>query len=270
MQETTAIAKATESPKTALITGSSSGIGLGIAKRLAAKGYNIMLHGLASTEEGAALQVELEGEFGIRTGFSNADLRQPESIEQLIKDCVSSLGSIDVLVNNAGIQFTERLENFPEQKWEDIISINLSSVFYTMRYALPHMTAGGWGRVINIASVHGLVASAEKSAYCAAKHGVVGLTKVAAIENANMGVTVNAICPGWVETDLVKPQIEAIAQAKQISYESARADLVGAKQAMTVMTQTDMLGALAVFLCSDDAATMTGTALPVDGAWTAQ
>ncbi|MCV6626887.1 MAG: 3-hydroxybutyrate dehydrogenase [Cellvibrionaceae bacterium] len=256
--------------KIALVTGSSSGIGLGIARRLAAHGYGIMLHGLVSAEEGRALAESIAAEFGIRTSFSPADLRDSAAIAGLVQQCVDDLGSVDVLVNNAGIQYTESLHDFPEQKWNDIIAINLSSVFFAMKAAIPHMRNSGWGRVINIASVHGLVASAQKSAYCAAKHGVVGLTKVAAMENANDGVTVNAICPGWVETDLVKPQIEAIADAKGIGYEAARAELVGAKQPMATMTQTEMLGALAVFLCSDEASTMTGTALPVDGAWTAQ
>jgi len=256
--------------RVALVTGSTSGIGLGIANSLAGAGYNVLIHGLASAAEGQALAQKISTEHGVNTAFSAADLRQPEAIEELVQQCVCDLGGIDVLVNNAGIQYAERLEKFPLNKWQDIIAINLSSVFYTMRAALPVMIEQGWGRVINIASVHGLVASAEKSAYCAAKHGVIGLSKAAALENANNGITVNAICPGWVETDLVKPQIQRIADAEGLSYEQARAKLVGAKQAMTEMTQADMLGSLAVFLCSDAAATMTGTALPMDGAWTAQ
>lgn len=260
----------TEHSRVALVTGSTSGIGLGIAKSLAAAGYNILIHGLASQEEGQALCRDLETQYSVKTAFSDANLMEAEAVEKLVQQCVGELGGIDVLVNNAGIQYTARLEAFPVSKFQDIIALNLNSVFYSMRAALPHMTEKGWGRVINIASVHGLVASAEKSAYCAAKHGVVGLTKVAALENANNGITVNAICPGWVETDLVKPQIQKIADADGLSYEEARTQLVGAKQAMTVMTQTEMLGSLAVFLCSDGAATMTGTALPVDGAWTAQ
>lgn len=260
----------TEHSRVALVTGSTSGIGLGIAKSLAAAGYNILIHGLASQKEGQALCSDLEAQYSVKTAFSDANLMEAEAVKRLVQQCVNDLGGIDVLVNNAGIQYTERLEAFPVDKFQDIIAINLNSVFYSMRAALPHMSEKGWGRVINIASVHGLVASAEKSAYCAAKHGVVGLTKVAALENANNGITVNAICPGWVETDLVKPQIQKIADVNGLSYEEARSQLVGAKQAMTSMTQTDMLGSLAVFLCSDGAATMTGTALPVDGAWTAQ
>lgn len=264
------VSRNTSCNKVALVTGSSSGIGLGIARQLAAAGYDIMLHGLLSQAQGEALAQDLGLEYKVRCGFSDADLRDPGAVACLVNQCIESLGRIDVLVNNAGIQFTQRIEQFPEQKWHDIISINLSSVFFAMQAAIPVMREQGWGRIINIASVHGLVASAQKSAYCAAKHGVVGLTKVAALENADAGITVNAICPGWVETDLVKPQIQAIADDQAISYEQARAQLVGQKQAMTSMTQPAMLGALTVFLCSDDASTMTGTALPVDGAWTAQ
>ncbi len=264
------VSRNTSCNKVALVTGSSSGIGLGIARQLAAAGYDIMLHGLLSQAQGEALAQDLGLEYKVRCGFSDADLRDPSAVACLVNQCIESLGRIDVLVNNAGIQFTQRIEQFPEQKWHDIISINLSSVFFAMQAAIPVMREQGWGRIINIASVHGLVASAQKSAYCAAKHGVVGLTKVAALENADAGITVNAICPGWVETDLVKPQIQAIADDQAISYEQARAQLVGQKQAMTSMTQPAMLGALTVFLCSDDASTMTGTALPVDGAWTAQ
>ncbi|MBB6522482.1 3-hydroxybutyrate dehydrogenase [Pseudoteredinibacter isoporae] len=256
--------------KVALVTGSSSGIGLGIARQLGAAGFDVMLHGLLDLEEGQALANEFTDQYQVRSAFSNADLRDPNEVGALVRQCIDQLGAVDVLVNNAGIQFTERLENFPEQKWHDIIAINLSSAFFAMQAAIPLMREKGWGRIINIASVHGLVASAQKSAYCAAKHGVVGLTKVAAMENADAGITVNAICPGWVETDLVKPQIQAIADQQSLGYEQARAELVGQKQALREMTQPAMLGALAVFLCSDDAATMTGTALPVDGAWTAQ
>lgn len=263
-------AQGAQENKVALVTGSSSGIGLGIARQLAAAGFDIMLHGLLSQEEGQALAQNFGQEYKIRCSFSDADLRDPSAVGSLVSECLESLGRIDVLVNNAGIQFTQRIEQFPEQKWHDIISINLSSVFFAMQAAIPAMREQGWGRIINIASVHGLVASAQKSAYCAAKHGVVGLTKVAALENADAGITVNAICPGWVETDLVKPQIQAIADEQAIDYEQARSQLVGQKQAMTSMTQPAMLGALTVFLCSDDASTMTGTALPVDGAWTAQ
>ncbi|WP_299973191.1 3-hydroxybutyrate dehydrogenase [uncultured Pseudoteredinibacter sp.] len=256
--------------KVALVTGSSSGIGLGIARQLAAAGYDLMLHGLMDVTEGQAMAASFAEQHQVRSSFSNADLRDPAAVKALVEQCIEELGSVDILVNNAGIQYTERLEGFPEQKWHDIIAINLSSAFFAMQAAIPAMRERGWGRIINIASVHGLVASAQKSAYCAAKHGVVGLTKVAALENADAGITVNAICPGWVETDLVKPQIQAIADQQSVSYDQARAELVGQKQAMTSMTQPAMLGALAVFLCSDDAATMTGTALPVDGAWTSQ
>ncbi|GAA6153519.1 3-hydroxybutyrate dehydrogenase [Pseudoteredinibacter isoporae] len=256
--------------KVALVTGSSSGIGLGIARQLAAAGFDVMLHGLLDRAEGEVFAHDFAEQYQVRSAFSNADLREPAEVGALISQCSDQLGAVDVLVNNAGIQFTERLENFPEQKWHDIIAINLSSAFFAMQAAIPMMREKGWGRIINIASVHGLVASAQKSAYCAAKHGVVGLTKVAALENADAGITVNAICPGWVETDLVKPQIQSIADQQSISYEKARSELVGQKQALRDMTQTAMLGALAVFLCSEDAATMTGTALPVDGAWTAQ
>ncbi len=256
--------------KIAVITGSSSGIGLAIARQMAASGYGIMLHGLMSHEEGGALAKSLSDEFSVPVAFDDADLRDPAGAAALIEKAQATLGSVDVLVNNAGIQYTASIGDFPVQKWHDIIAINLSSVFFTTQAALPGMQKSGWGRVINIASVHGLVASVEKAAYCAAKHGVVGLTKVTALEEASKGITANIICPGWVETPLVKPQIEALAEADGITYDEAKRKLVTAKQPMPEMTDPAMIGDMVVFLCSDSAATISGASMPIDGGWTAQ
>jgi 3-hydroxybutyrate dehydrogenase len=197
-------------------------------------------------------------------------MSKPAEIRAMIAEAETTLGSVDVLVNNAGIQFTASIDEFPDDKWDAIIAINMSATFHAMKAALPAMTRRGWGRIINIASAHGLVASPHKVAYVAAKHGVVGMTKVAAIEAANTGVTVNAICPGWVLTPLVEKQIAANVQRSGISEERAKHDLLAEKQPLLEFTTPAHLGALAVFLCGDTAATLTGTALPVDGAWTAQ
>ncbi|MGS2719591.1 3-hydroxybutyrate dehydrogenase [Paraglaciecola aestuariivivens] len=256
--------------KTALITGSSSGIGLATAHVLAEQCANIVLHGLVSDAEGQALVEEFEAKYGISVMFDGANLADSSETKALVENAVAKMGSIDILVNNAGIQHTENIEHFPEEKWHAIIAINLSSAFFAMQKALPMMRAKGWGRIINIASVHGLVGSLNKSAYCAAKHGIVGLTKVAALENADKGITVNAICPGWVDTPLINAQIQGIAQSQNISIEDARVKLVTAKQPLPDMANPRQIGELVLFLCTDSARSISGSALPMDGAWTAQ
>lgn len=256
--------------KVALVTGSTSGIGLAAAHVLAKQGINIILHGLMSEQEGQALAISFEQEYGVKAMFDGADLSNESAISEFMDKAIFQMGSIDILVNNAGIQHTESIENFPVNKWNAIIAINLSSAFHTMQKALPSMQKNGWGRIINIASVHGLVGSVNKSAYVAAKHGIVGLTKVAALENATKGITANAICPGWVETPLINQQIEDIALSKQMDFEEAKVDLITAKQPLPKMAQASQIGELILFLCSDAAASITGSSLPIDGAWTAQ
>jgi 3-hydroxybutyrate dehydrogenase len=256
--------------KVAVVTGSTSGIGLGIARALAGQGANVVLNGFGDAADIERLRTGLEAEFGIRAAYHGADLSKPEEIEALVAHAEATLGPADVLVNNAGIQHVASIEDFPVERWDAVIAINLTAVFHGTRLVLRGMKERGWGRVINIASAHGLVASVQKSAYVAAKHGVVGLTKVTALETAGTGVTCNAICPGWVLTPLVQKQIDALAAAKGLSADAARAELLGAKQPSGQFVTPDQLGALAVFLCSDAAAQMTGAALPMDGAWTAQ
>lgn len=256
--------------KVALITGSTSGIGLATAHVLASQGINLVLHGLMSTLEGKELANEFSLQYGINAIFDNADLMHVESIERLIKRAIEQMGSIDILINNAGIQHTESAENFPLEKWNAIIAINLSAAFHAVQYALPNMKSNGWGRIINVASVHGLVGSVNKSAYCAAKHGLVGLTKVLALECAEQGITVNAICPGWVDTPLINEQISAIAVKQDITFEAAKYQLVTAKQPLPEMMVPEQIGEFILFLCSDSARSITGSALPMDGAWTAQ
>ena len=256
--------------RAAIITGSTSGIGLGIARALAAAGCNVMLNGFG---EAAAIERERGGiakEFSVRAAFHPADLSKPSEIEQMVDTTVKEFGQIDILVNNAGIQHTSPIEQFPLDRWDAVIAINLSANFHTIRAAIPHMRRRNWGRIINIASTHGLVASIEKSAYVAAKHGVVGLTKVVALETATAGITCNAICPGWVLTPLVQKQIDDRAAREKIAVEQAKAELLAEKQPSHEFATPEQLGALAVFLCSDAAAQITGAALPVDGGWTAQ
>ncbi|KND61720.1 D-beta-hydroxybutyrate dehydrogenase [Candidatus Burkholderia verschuerenii] len=252
--------------KTALVTGSTSGIGLGIATALADAGANLVLNGFGDVD-GALAQIEATG---VRAVHHNADMTKPAEIETMIAFARETFGGIDVLVNNAGIQHVATIDEFPVDRWDAIIAINLSSAFHAMRAALPVMRAGGWGRVINIASVHGLVGSVGKSAYVAAKHGIIGLTKVAALENARTGITVNAICPGFVHTPLVQKQIDAIAERDSISDDDARAKLLGEKQPSAQFVTTKQIGDLVVFLCSDAASEMRGAELKIDGAWSAQ
>jgi 3-hydroxybutyrate dehydrogenase len=256
--------------KTALVTGSTSGIGLATARALAADGANIVINGFGDK---AAIETEragLEKEFGIKAIYSPADVTKPTEIAEMIATAEKTFGSLDVLVNNAGIQYVANIEDFPPEKWDAVIATNLSSAFHGIRSAIPGMKKRKWGRIINIASAHGLVASAQKVAYVAAKHGIVGITKVVAIEAANDGITCNAICPGWVLTPLVQKQIDARAQASGQSTREAEIALLSEKQPMHQFSKPESIGALTVFLCSDAAATITGSAYSIDGGWVAQ
>ena len=252
--------------KTALVTGSTSGIGLGIAKALARQGANIVLNGFGDVEGPKAEIAAL----GAKVAYHGADMSKPEEIEAMMAFAAAEFGQVDILVNNAGIQHVARIENFPVDRWDAIIAINLTSAFHATRLALPAMQAANWGRIINVASVHGLVGSAEKSAYVAAKHGVVGLTKVTALENATSGVTCNAICPGWVLTPLVQKQVDAKAAALGVSNDDAKKLLLGEKEPSMQFTTPEELGELAVFFCSPAAANVRGVAWNMDGGWVAQ
>ncbi|AOZ06819.1 3-hydroxybutyrate dehydrogenase [Cupriavidus malaysiensis] len=254
--------------KTALVTGSTSGIGLGIAQALAAQGANIIVNGFGDAD-GARQQIAAAGQ-GIRLGYHGADMSKASEIEDMMRYAEAEFGGADILVNNAGIQHVASIEDFPPERWDAIIAINLTSAFHTTRLALPGMRQKNWGRVINIASTHGLVASAQKSAYVAAKHGIVGLTKVTALETAQTGVTANAICPGWVLTPLVQKQVEARAQRDGISVEQAKRELVIEKQPSGQFVTPDELGALAVFLASEAARQVRGAIWNMDGGWVAQ
>jgi len=255
--------------KVALVTGSTSGIGLGIARALAAEGADIMLNGFGDAGEIEKLRLGLADEFKVKVGYDGADLSKPDQVAAIVKKTQDDLGSLDILVNNAGIQFVAPIEEFPEAKWDAIIAINLSAVFYGMKFAIPGMKAKTWRRIINIASAHGLVASPHKVAYVAAKHGVVGATKVAAIELANDGITVNAICPGWVLTPLVEKQLEDRAKENGTDVETEKKKMLQETQPMLKFSTPEEIGALAVFLSSDGAATITGVPLPIDGGWVA-
>ena len=252
--------------KTALVTGSTSGIGLGIAKALARQGANIVLNGFGDVEGPKAEIAAL----GVKVAYHGADMSRVDQIEDMVKFAQAQWGSLDILVNNAGIQHVSKIENFSTERWDAIIAINLSSAFHTTRCALPAMQAANWGRIINVASVHGLVGSAEKSAYVAAKHGVVGLTKVTALENATTGVTCNAICPGWVLTPLVQKQVDAKAAALGLSNEEAKKVLLGEKEPSMQFTTPEELGELAVFFCSAAGNNVRGVAWNMDGGWVAQ
>jgi len=252
--------------KTALVTGSTSGIGLGIANALAAQGANIVLNGFG---DASAPQAAIAAH-GVRVGYHGADMSKPAEIEAMMAYAAKEFGRVDILVNNAGIQHVSRIESFPPERWDAIIAINLSSAFHATRLALPAMQAANWGRIINIASVHGLVASAEKSAYVAAKHGIVGLTKVTALENATSGVTCNAICPGWVLTPLVQKQVDARAASAKVSNDEAIRQLLGEKEPSMQFTTPEELGALAVFFCSPAGNNVRGVAWNMDGGWAAQ
>lgn len=257
------------SGKVALVTGSTSGIGLGVAHALAAAGADVMLNGFGGGEVDD-LRRMLEREFSVATAFSGADVSQPRDIEAMFESAVARFGKVDVLVNNAGVQHVEAIETFPPEKWDQIIAINLSAAFHTIRAAVPGMKARRWGRIINVASAHALVASPFKSAYVAAKHGIAGLTKTIALETAEYGITVNAICPGYVLTPLVEKQIPETAKARMMTEEQVVRDVLLKAQPTRRFVSTEEIGALAVFLSSDGAASITGAALPVEGGWTAQ
>jgi 3-hydroxybutyrate dehydrogenase len=256
--------------KVALVTGSTSGIGLGIARALAAEGADLMLNGFGDPGAIETLRAGIAAEFGVRALYNGADMSDPEQIAAMVADAEEKLGAVDIQVNNAGIQFVADIEDFPTAKWDSIIAINLSAVFHGMKAAIPGMKKRGWGRIINIASAHGLVASPQKVAYVAAKHGVVGMTKVAAIEIANDGITVNAICPGWVLTPLVEKQLEDRAKQQGTDVAHEKHKFLTEKQAMEKFTTREQIGGLAVFLCSESAATITGAPLSIDGGWVAQ
>ena len=256
--------------KVALVTGSTSGIGLGIARALTGDGADIVLNGFGDKAEIERLRRGIADEFKVKAIHVPADVSKPAEIEAMIKKATAELGRIDVLVNNAGIQHVAPIQDFPPERWDAVIAINLSSAFHTIRVALPQMLERNWGRIINIASAHGLVASVQKVAYVAAKHGLVGLTKVVALETATTGITCNAICPGWVLTPLVQKQIETRAAEQKIPIEKAKLDLLSEKQPSLEFVTPEQIGAFAVFLCSDAAAQIRGQALPIDGGWTAQ
>jgi 3-hydroxybutyrate dehydrogenase len=255
--------------KVALITGSTSGIGLGIARALAGAGSAVVLNGLGAADEIARTREQIAADFAVAAGYSPADMTRPDSIAEMIAAALAEHGRLDVLVNNAGIQHVAPLDQFPVDKWDAILAIDLSSAFHTTRAALPAMRKNRFGRVINIASAHGLVASPFKAAYVAAKHGIVGLTKVTALETAEDGITCNAICPGYVYTPLVEAQIDGQARAHGISRDQVIRDVLLAQQPNKRFAGVEELGALTVFLASDAAASITGIALPVDGGWTA-
>jgi 3-hydroxybutyrate dehydrogenase len=255
--------------KVALVTGSTSGIGLGIARALARAGADIMLNGLGDTGANEKMRADLAAEAGVRVAFNGADLSRDDQV-QIIDDTVARLGSVDILVNNAGIQHVAPIDEFPLEKWDLIQTLMLKSPFLLIRAALPHMKARNWGRIINISSVHGKVASVNKSAYVAAKHGLVGLSKVVALETATTGITSNCICPGFALTPLVSKQVDAIAERDGISWDAAREKLLAEKQPSRDFVATEAIGAAAVYLCGDMAAQMRGTEMVIDGGWTAQ
>jgi 3-hydroxybutyrate dehydrogenase len=256
--------------KRALVTGSTSGIGLGIARALARSGCALTLNGFGDADEIESLRAELAEAGGVEVAYSAADMREPEQIEAMIVEARERFGGLEILVNNAGIQFVSPVESFPVEKWNDIIAINLSSAFHTIRAALPGMVEHGWGRIVNITSAHALVASPFKAAYVAAKHGLAGLTKTVALEVAEKGVTVNAIAPGYVETPLVRGQIADTAKARGISEEEVVRDVMLLAQPTRKLVTIDQVADLALYLCGDSAAAITGAVLPIDGGWTAR
>ena len=254
--------------KAAIVTASTSGIGLGIAHELAKQGVNIMLNGFADEATVTAVKAEIAAH-GVKVEFNGADVGKAEQIDAMVDATVAAFCSADIIVNNAGIQFVSPIEEFPLEKWDAVIATNMSSVFYATRKALPLMRKNGWGRIINISSVHGVVASTNKIAYVGAKHAVVGMTKVTALETAGSGITCNAICPGWVLTPLVQNQIDAIAKRDNLTNEQASTKLLSEKQPSKQFAKPEDVGALAVFLCSDNAAQITGASYTIDGGWSA-
>lgn len=256
--------------RTAIITGSTSGIGLGIAEAFAAEGFNIMLNGFGDADEIEATRAALDAKSTGTVGYNGADMTKPDQIEQLVLETEKQFGAVDILVNNAGIQHVAPIEEFPIAKWDAIIAINMSSAFHTIRAALPGMKKRKFGRIINIASAHGLVASPYKSAYVTAKHGIVGLTKTIALEAAQDGVTVNAVCPGYVLTPLVEGQVADTAKARGITEDEVKNDVMLKAQPTKEFVTVEQLGAVCVFLSTEAAASVTGVSLPVDGGWVAQ
>jgi len=256
--------------KTAIVTGSTRGIGLGVARALASQGANILLNGFGNAAEIEKLRASLAADHGAKVAYNGADMSKPKEIAGMVEQATRELGGVDILVNNAGIQFTAPVHEFPPERWDAIIAINLSAAFHAISAALPQMLQRNWGRIINIASTHGLVASVHKVAYVAAKHGILGITKVVALETATTGVTCNAICPGWVLTPLVQKQIDDMAKAENITLAVSKTRLLAEKQPSHEFATPEQIGATAAFLCSDAAAQIRGIGLPVDGGWTAQ
>jgi 3-hydroxybutyrate dehydrogenase len=256
--------------KSALVTGSTSGIGKAIAERLAAAGCDVMLNGFGDADEIEQLRAGLEHEHGVRVRYNGADMTKPEQIAELVRETAEAFGRLDILVNNAGIQHVAPVDEFPLDKWDAIIAINLNSSFHTIRAALPHMKERGWGRIINIASAHALRASPYKSAYVAAKHGVLGLTKTVALEVAEQGITCNAICPGYVKTPLVEGQIEDTARARKLTPEEVIRDVILYAQPTKEFVTVEQISELVIFLCGSASASITGSALSMDGGWTAK
>jgi 3-hydroxybutyrate dehydrogenase len=256
--------------KAAIVTGSTSGIGLGVARALAAQGADILLNGFGERSSIDNLVSEMRNQYKNKVAYSAADMSKPADINAMVAQAARELGAADILVNNAGIQYTAPVEEFPPEKWDAVIAINLSAAFHAIRAALPHMKARNWGRIVNIASTHGLVASTQKVAYVAAKHGLLGMTKVVALETARSGITCNAICPGWVLTPLVQKQIDERAAKEGIPVGRAKLELLAEKQPSLEFATPEQIGAAVVFLCSEAAAQIRGVALPVDGGWTAQ
>jgi 3-hydroxybutyrate dehydrogenase len=256
--------------RTALITGSTQGIGLAIAQALARAGADIVIHGIEPKDQGEAVAEDVAAIGGVRAAYVHADLTDIDEAAGVVESSAQALAAPDILVNNAGIQYTCAIEDFPVERWNSIIAVNLSAAFHTMKAAVPLMREAGWGRIVNIASVHGLVASVDKAAYLAAKHGLVGLSKGVALETATQRITVNCICPGWTDTAIIAPQIEARAALFGGDRDAGIRDLMREKQPNQTLLSPDTIGDVAVFLCSDAAAGITGVALPVDGGWTAQ
>jgi 3-hydroxybutyrate dehydrogenase len=256
--------------KAALVTGSTSGIGLAMARALAQEGANIVLNGFGPADEIEKVRGTLEKDFGVQVFYSGADMTKPETIAAMVHDAEARFGAIDILINNAGIQHVAPIDEFPAEKWDTIIAINLTSAFHTIRHALPGMREKGWGRIINTASAHAFVASPFKSAYVAAKHGIAGLTKTVALEVAQKGITVNAIAPGYVWTPLVEKQIPDTAKSRGLTQEQVKNDVLLSAQPTKKFVTVEQVASLAVYLCSDMAASMTGSIIPMDGGWTAQ
>ena len=255
--------------KTAVVTGSTSGIGLGIAEGFAKEGINLVLNGFGDAAEIEAIRAGLASKFGIKVTYDGADMSKPEQIEAMMKKAAVDFGGVDILVNNAGIQHVCPVEDFPTAKWDAIIAINMSSAFHTTKMAVPYMKSKGWGRIINVASAHAMVASPFKSAYVASKHGIMGFTKTVALEVAEKGITCNAICPGYVLTPLVEKQIPDTAKARGMTEEEVKKNVLLAAQPTKQFVTTEQVAGTAIFLCSDSAASITGTNIMVEGGWTA-